>query len=446
MFVAFDPPSVQPGIVAGIESPHAERTAAIACLELETVRAEVANVLVVDRILWRWAAIKLVEDHIFDRHVEIGGRKIKAVGGIVHARFEIARSFRPQTGLQDVAPWPVLEREAIADFLAAKGLAIAGVHGEARQHFEIGAEIERKPVAAGAATIRHEVEIVSVVADAEADQQRRERTPVILQVDPDQLAAFFKLADVGIPGPVGPHLRIFQIPADDLVGAIFDARGDRVVADVRQDARIAAPGFNRRPVEPPAVEPIDLECRARPVSGAFEPESAATVETVVCNHGLSLRVCLKQRIAGEHRPVGTRSELAFLIAVLVAHRETVAGADVPADFDEAELLRRGRAENFVAVTVLEGIAVGIDVGTDHADLATEPTVQRCGQLVAVVGEPAGLTHRAYIAAGREQVGGVSRAKADRPADRAESSGGLAGARLQLDRLEQLRLDRNAADM
>src|SRR5690606_24716503 len=83
---------------------------------------------------------------------------------------------------------------------------------------------------------------------------------------------------------------------------------------------------------------------------------------------------------------------------------------------------------------------------DHADIANEPTVQRCGQLVAVVGEPAGLTHRAYIAAGREQVGGVSRAKADRPSDRAESSGGLAGARLQLDRLEQLRLDRNAADM
>src|SRR5690606_13144517 len=140
---------------------------------------------------------------------------------------------------------------------------------------------------------------------------------------------------------------------------------------------------------------------------------------------------------------GTRSELAFLVAVRVAHRETVAGADVPADFDEAELLGRGRGENFDAVASLEGSPIRIGVGTDHADSANEPTVQRCGPLVAVVGEPAGLTHRAYIAAGREQVGGVSRAKADRPSDRAESSGGLAGARLQLDRLEQLRLDRNA---
>ena len=121
-------------------------------------------------------------------------------------------------------------------------------------------------------------------------------------------------------------------------------------------------------------------------------------------------------------------------------------ADIAADLDEPHVLLGAAPGDEVAIAVLVGIAVLVDVGSDDTDITGNSPVCRSRQLVAIVGEPPGAGDAADVAAGFQQVDRVARAEADGAADGTEARSSLTGPGLDVHPFQQFRFDRDAPDV
>src|SRR5690606_25764146 len=130
------------------------------------------------------------------------------------------------------------------------------------------------------------------------------------------------------------------------------------------EPKVASETLDIRAIQAPAVEPVEFELRPGPVTGEFCSNGAAIVVGVIPDDRLALRFSREQRIARQHRPIGTSAELAGFVAMFVAQGETVPACNIAADLYEPKLLLCSGAPDGVAVAVLELILVGIDIGTD----------------------------------------------------------------------------------
>src|SRR5690606_23062704 len=389
---------------------------------------------------------ELIEDHIIEPHVVIHGGTVPSVLLQRNTRLVVVHALGIQAWLQRDATGSLLEREGIADLLAAKGLGHAQVQRERIGQSIARAEIGAQAIAAVAIFISDLAQFIAVVAAAIADQQSSGGLPVVLCIHTEKLAFLHEAANGRIPCPGLPGRRFREIRAVHDVVAELGADDDIVRTRREPRTHIGATRADARAITAPAVKNILRELRLRPVQGRFKLRTARQRQTVVEHGCASFATGWKQGVAFQCRPVGTLAECGFFLALLEADRQALRIGHLAAELQEGQLLVGAGAAQAIARAIFHVVAAGVDEGSEESHLARDPSIQRAAEATAVIAEPAGTRNATKLLTRREQIRGVAGAKADRAADGAEAGGGFPGPALDLDGVEQFRLDGDAADV